>query len=75
MSSSSKSFLSENLNFENLYMTFLDHFQGTSYGDRTFSALVLVPLAQKYDLKWRLRVWSEHAHVFRFITCTEEDVS
>ncbi|KAG4070611.1 hypothetical protein HA402_013531 [Bradysia odoriphaga] len=57
--------------FENLYVAFLDHFQGTSYGNELFSALVMVPLAQKYDAKWRKMVWSEHAVVLRFITCRE----
>lgn len=62
-------------NFENLYLSFLDQFQAASYGDRTFSILVTAPLAQKYNVKWRLRVWSEYVHVMRFVTCQEEDVS
>lgn len=60
--------------FENLYVSFLDHFQGTSYGNELFSALVMVPLAQKYDAKWRKMVWSEHAVVLRFITCRDDQV-
>lgn len=60
--------------FENLYVLFLDHFQGTSYGNESFSSLVMVPLAQKYDAKWRKMVWSEHAVALRFITCGEEQV-
>lgn len=60
--------------FENLYVLFLDHFQGTSYGNELFSSLVMVPLAQKYDAKWRKMVWSEHAIALRFITCREEQV-
>lgn len=60
--------------FENLYVLFLDHFQGTSYGNETFSSLVMVPLAQKYDDKWRKMVWSEHAVTLRFITCREDQV-
>lgn len=62
-------------NFENLYISFLDHFQGVSYGDVTFSKLVLAPLAQRHNIKWRNMIWSEHLHVLRFITCTENDVS
>lgn len=61
--------------FENLYLSFLDQFQATSYGDRTFSVLVMLPLAQKFNVKWRLRVWSEYVHVLRFVTCHEEEVS
>lgn len=58
--------------FESLYSVFLDTFQSGSYGDEQFSALVMIPLAQKYDMKWRKRVWSEYVAVLRFITCTEE---
>lgn len=58
--------------FESLYSVFLDTFQSSSYGDEQFSALVMIPLAQKYDVKWRKRVWSEHIAVLRFVTCTEE---
>uniref|UniRef100_A0A336LQ73 CSON010710 protein n=1 Tax=Culicoides sonorensis TaxID=179676 RepID=A0A336LQ73_CULSO len=58
--------------FESLYSVFLDTFQGNSYGDEEFSALIMIPLAQKYDIKWRKRVWSEHIAVLRFITCTEQ---
>lgn len=61
-------------NFENLYISFLDQFQGSSYGDHTFSRLVMAPLAQKHDIKWRQMIWSEHIHVLRFVTCTENEV-
>lgn len=61
--------------FESLYFVFLDVFQSSGYGDALFSALVMVPLAQRYDVKWRKRVWSEHAAVLRFITCKEDQVS
>lgn len=62
-------------NFENLYISFLDQFQGASYGDNTFARLVMAPLAQKHDIKWRQMIWSEHIHVLRFVTCTEHEVS
>ncbi|KAJ6635703.1 RNA polymerase II-associated protein 1 [Pseudolycoriella hygida] len=58
--------------FENLYVLFLDHFQGTSYGNESFSSLLMVPLAQKYDSKWRKMVWSEHATALRFVNCGED---
>lgn len=61
--------------FENLYVLFLDHFQAASYGDELFSSLVMVPLAQKYDNKWRRRVWSDHVSALRFLDCKEELVS
>lgn len=65
------SLFADNVNFENLYIALLDHFQGASYGNGTFGALVLAPLAQKYNIKWRQMVWSEHAAVLRFIQCDE----
>lgn len=61
--------------FESLYFVFLDVFQSASYGDELFSVLVMVPLAQQYDVKWRKRVWSEYTAVLRFITCTKDQVS
>ncbi|XP_055842449.1 RNA polymerase II-associated protein 1 [Episyrphus balteatus] len=57
--------------FQNLYALFVDHFQAASYGDDLFSAMVLIPLAQKYDNKWRRMIWSEHASVLRFLNCDE----
>lgn len=60
------------MSFENLFIAFLEQFQATSYGDGTFGAMVMIPLAMKYDVKWRKMVWSEHASVLRFITCTKE---
>lgn len=62
-------------NFENLYISFLDQFQGSSYGDNTFSRLVMAPLAQKHNIKWRQMIWSEHIHGLRFVTCSENEVS
>lgn len=67
--------LSSKLNFENLYIAFLDHFQGASYGDHTFGQLVMVPLAQKHNIKWRKMIWSEHLHALRFVSCSETEVN
>lgn len=61
--------------FEPLYYLFVEHFEAASYGDELFSSLVLVPLAQKYDNKWRRRLWSEHVQAVRFINCDESMVS
>nr|XP_017006456.2 LOW QUALITY PROTEIN: RNA polymerase II-associated protein 1 [Drosophila takahashii] len=57
--------------FEPLYYLFVEHFEAASYGDELFSSLVLLPLAQKYDNKWRRRLWSEHVQAVRFINCDE----
>jgi hypothetical protein len=60
--------------FESFYSLFLDQFQSSSYGDDLFGVLVMAPLAQKYDVKWRARVWSEFVAVVRFLTCQEDQV-
>ncbi|EDV38804.1 uncharacterized protein Dana_GF24984 [Drosophila ananassae] len=57
--------------FEPLYYLFVEHFEAASYGDELFSSLVLLPLAQKYDNKWRRRLWSEHVQAVRFLNCDE----
>ncbi|XP_017043224.1 RNA polymerase II-associated protein 1 [Drosophila ficusphila] len=57
--------------FEPLYYLFVEHFEAASYGDELFSSLVLLPLAQKYNNKWRRRLWSEHVQAVRFINCDE----
>lgn len=62
-------------NFENLYIAFLDHFQGESYGDHTFGQLVMVPLAQKHNIKWKKMIWSEHVHALRFVCCSVTEVN
>ncbi|EDV96103.1 GH16071 [Drosophila grimshawi] len=59
-------------NFEPLYYLFVNHFEAASYGDELFSSLVLLPLAQKYDNKWRRRIWSEHVQAVRFLNCDEK---
>lgn len=60
--------------FESLYAILLDTFQGNSYGDDIFSLLVMIPLAQKYDVRWRKMVWSEYISTMKFVNCQEEDV-
>lgn len=66
--------LEERKSFHGLYQLLLDVFQSSSYGHAPFSALVMAPLAQQYDIQWRNLVWSEHVAVLRFITCSEQQV-
>lgn len=61
-------------NFESLFIAALDQFQGASYGNKTFGVLILAPLAQRHDIKWRQMVWSEHIAVLRYISCEEKHV-
>ncbi|XP_068623454.1 RNA polymerase II-associated protein 1 [Battus philenor] len=58
-------------NFQDFYMQFLEHFQGVSYGDPCFAACVLVPLAQRHNVKWRKMLWSEYAGCLRALDCPE----
>lgn len=66
--------LNKEKSFESLYTMFLDTFQGNSYGDDLFSVLVMIPLAQKYEAKWRKLVWSEYVTTMKFISCQEKDL-
>ena len=66
--------LNKEKSFESLYTMFLDTFQSNSYGDDLFSILVMVPLAQKYDPKWRKLIWSEYVATMKFINCQESDL-
>lgn len=66
--------LNKEKSFESLYTMFLDTFQSNSYGDDLFSTLVMIPLAQKYDVKWRKLVWSEYVGTMKFIGCKDNDL-
>lgn len=66
--------LNKEKSFESLYTMFLDTFQSNSYGDDVFSALVMIPLVQKYDAKWRKLIWSEYVATMKFISCKETDL-
>lgn len=66
--------LNNEKSFESLYTMFLDTFQSNSYGDEIFSILVMIPLAQKYNNKWRKLVWSEYVTTMKFISCQESDL-
>lgn len=53
----------------------LNQFQSAGYADKLFSAVLMVPLATQYDVKWRKMVWSEHVAVLRFVSCeTDEEL-
>ncbi|XP_026501321.2 RNA polymerase II-associated protein 1 [Vanessa tameamea] len=56
-------------NFQDLYTQFLEQFQSVSYGDSIFAACVLVPLAQRHNVKWRKLLWSEYAGCLRALDC------
>lgn len=58
-----------------LYKYLIEKFQGNFYKNAAFSALIMVPLAQKYDVKWRQLVWSKYKIAMRYITCDETMVT
>ncbi|CAG4931566.1 unnamed protein product [Colias eurytheme] len=59
-------------NFQDFYTQFLEQFQSVSYGDHTFAACVLVPLAQRHNVKWRKLLWSEYAGCLRALDCPDK---
>lgn len=61
-------------NFQDFYTQLLEQFQSVSYGDHTFAACVLVPLAQKHNVKWRKLLWSEYAGCLRALDCPESSL-
>ncbi|XP_058822608.1 uncharacterized protein LOC131684081 isoform X1 [Topomyia yanbarensis] len=66
--------LEEKKSYHGLYQLVLDIFQSSSYGHAPFSALVMVPLAQQYDIQWRNLLWSEYVAVLRFVACNEQQL-
>lgn len=65
---------SDTFDFASFYTVLLNQFQSAGYADKLFSALLMVPLATQYDVKWRKMVWSEHVAVLRFVSCTEDEL-
>lgn len=59
-------------NFEDFYTEVLQQFQSVSYGDPTFAACVLVPMAQKHNVKWRQLIWYEYVGCLRYLDCPQE---
>ncbi|XP_046383648.1 RNA polymerase II-associated protein 1 [Ischnura elegans] len=54
--------------FKDLYVQLLLQFDAVSYGDALFSHVILMPLAQRHNLNYRLLVWGERADVLRACT-------
>uniref|UniRef100_A0A182QYA5 RNA polymerase II-associated protein 1 C-terminal domain-containing protein n=1 Tax=Anopheles farauti TaxID=69004 RepID=A0A182QYA5_9DIPT len=66
--------IEERKSFYGLYQLALDVFQSSSYGHAGFGSVLMAPLAQQYDVRWRNMVWSEYVAVLRFITCSEHEL-
>lgn len=60
--------------FESLYILLWDQFAAKGYADRLFCNVLLIPLQQKYDSRWRLMAWSDYSTSLQYITSSENDV-
>lgn len=61
-------------NFQDFYAQLLEQYQGVSYGNVLFGNFVLVPLAQRHNVKWRKTLWSEYAGVVQILNVPPEQV-
>lgn len=61
--------------FQDLYTQLLEQYQGVSYGDKLFGQFMLVPLAQRHNVKFRKAMWSEYAAIVQIFNVTEDEVS
>ncbi|XP_059054797.1 uncharacterized protein LOC131848865 [Achroia grisella] len=59
-------------NFEDYYREVLKQFQSVGTEDSTFIACVIVPIAQKHNVKWRQMLWSEFSSCLNAIKCPSE---
>ncbi|KAL1124466.1 hypothetical protein AAG570_001092 [Ranatra chinensis] len=61
--------------FYDFYRELLEQFVGVSYGDPIFGRFVLVPLAQRHNVKYKKLLWSELAPVIRFLRTPLDQVN
>ncbi|XP_017772766.1 PREDICTED: RNA polymerase II-associated protein 1-like [Nicrophorus vespilloides] len=61
-------------NFQDFFTQLLEQYLGVSYGDALFGNFVLIPLAQKHNVKYRKTVWSEYAGIVQVFNLTEKDI-
>jgi len=54
--------------FYDLYASFLSQYSAVSFGDALFGCFVILPLAQRHDVKFRRAVWDEHIGVLRALS-------
>ncbi|XP_017772784.1 PREDICTED: RNA polymerase II-associated protein 1-like isoform X2 [Nicrophorus vespilloides] len=62
-------------NFQDFFTQLLEQYEGVSYCDILFSNFVLIPLAQKHDVKYRKALWSEYTGVVQVFNLTEKDMA
>ena len=56
------------------YASFLSQYSAVSFGDALFGCFVILPLAQRHDVKFRRAVWDEHIGVLRALSIPLEQV-
>ena len=52
----------------------MDQYEAVSYGNTLFGVFLLLPLQQRQDVKYRLKLWCEHPTVIRILSVTEEQL-
>ncbi len=55
------------ISFYDFYQCLLTQYDSTSFGDYLFSMYIIVPLQQKYPVKYRQLFWSDFSHLFKYI--------
>ncbi|BES89732.1 RPAP1-like, N-terminal [Nesidiocoris tenuis] len=61
--------------FYDFFRELLEQYAGVSYCDPVFCRYILVPLAQKHDVKYKKIVWSELAYILRLIRSSPSEVN
>ncbi|NXD80782.1 RPAP1 protein, partial [Halcyon senegalensis] len=51
--------------FHDLYISFLEQFEGVSFGDPLFGVFVLLPLQKRFSVHLRLSVFGEHTSILQ----------
>lgn len=57
------------------YASLLSQYSAVSFGDALFGSFVILPLAQKHDMKFRTAVWDEHVGVLRALSIPLDQVN
>lgn len=61
-------------NFQDFYIQLLEQYQGVSYGNVLFGNFILIPLAQRHNIKWRKILWSEYGGILQIFNVSKEQV-
>ena len=57
------------------YASLLSQYSAVSFGDPLFGCFVVLPLAQRHDIKFRRAVWDEHVGVLRALSIPLDQVT